>query len=371
MKCRGDRAYLILEDGTILEGCAFGAKTHAVGEVVFTTTMYGYPEALTDPSYKGQILVMTHPMVGNYGVPDPNIRDPKSGLPLHYESDGIKVEAFVIARLTRPNHWASVKDLDQWLKEENVPGIYGIDTRMLVKKIREEGVKMGIVYNGEDLDEAIEILRKSPRYDEVDYVSEVKPKQALEHGEGPEVVLLDCGVKYGIVRELVARGFKVIRVPCGTKADRYLSEAKGVVLANGPGNPEVVMNRHNVDQFIMSALEYKLPILAICLGHQMLNMTLGAKVYKMKYGHRGVNKPVKEIGGEKCYIVSENHGFAVDIDTINREILEPWFINPDDGTLEGVRAKDPPVFSTQFHPESSPGPNDTKWIFDQFAKVIA
>ena len=361
---------MIFDDGTIVEGCSFGAKVNAVGEVVFTTTMYGYPEALTDPSYKGQILIMTHPMVGNYGVPDPRLVDPKSGLPLHYESDGIKVEGFVISRLTVPNHWASIMDLDEWMRREGVPGIYGVDTRMLVKKLREEGVKMGMIYNGTDLEEAFEILSKSPRYDEVDYVSYVKPKEVIEHGSGKPLALLDCGVKYGIVRELAARGFRVMRVPCGRGAEKYLSEVEGVVLANGPGNPEIVMKRHNVDAFIKIAFEYKLPILAICLGHQILNMTFGAKAYKMRYGHRGVNKPVKEVNGDRCFIVSENHGFAIDAKTINTELFEPWFFNPDDKTLEGVKGKELPIFSTQFHPESSPGPNDTKWIFDAFAKAV-
>ena len=367
MKCKGDKAYLVLEDMTILEGCSFGAPGTRVGEVVFTTTMYGYPEALTDPSYKGQILVMTHPMVGNYGVPDPRIRDPKSGLPLHYESDGIKVEGFVIARLTSPSHWASVKSLDEWMREEGVPGIHGVDTRMLVKKIRDRGVMMGAITTG-DVEEAIKALERSPRYDEVDYVSEVKPSKTLEHGEGPPVALLDCGVKYGIVRELVARGLKVVRVPCGSD-ERALQEVKGVVLANGPGNPNVVMSRYNVGSFIEAAYEYGLPILAICLGHQMLNMTFGAEVYKMKYGHRGVNKPAKSTDG-KCYIVSENHGYAVRPNTIDFTKFKHWFFNPDDKTLEGIIGKERPVYSVQFHPESSPGPHDTSWIFDKFAKEV-
>ncbi len=334
---------------------------------MFTTTMYGYPEALTDPSYKGQILIMTHPMVGNYGVPDPNIRDPASGLPLHYESDGIKVEGFVIARLTKPSHWASVMSLDEWLKREGVPGIYGVDTRMLVKKIREEGVMMGVITTKDDIEEALSLLERSPRYDEVDYVEVVKPKGVVTHGEGKKVVLLDCGAKYGIVRELVARGVRVVRVPCGESYD--LSDAAGVVLANGPGNPNIVMKKYGVDRFIDAAYEYGLPILAICLGHQMLNMTFGARAYKMKYGHRGVNKPVKSKEG-KCYIVSENHGFAIDPNTIDFSKFEHWFFNPDDRTLEGVRGKERPIFSVQFHPESSPGPHDTRWIFDEFVRAV-
>jgi len=368
VKCRGDKAYLILEDKSIFEGCAFGARDTRVGEVVFTTTMYGYPEALTDPSYKGQILVMTHPMVGNYGVPDPSLRDPKSGLPLHYESDGIKVEGFVIARLTRPSHWASVMDLDAWLKKEGVPGIYGIDTRMLVKKIREEGVMMGVITTSEDIEEALKVLESSPRYDEVDYIQYVRPERPLEHGEGKAVALLDCGVKYGIVRELVARGLRVVRVPCGA-GDKVLSDVAGVVLANGPGNPEIVMKKYKADKFVEAAYDYGLPILAICLGHQILNMTFGARAYKMKYGHRGVNKPVKDASG-KCYVVSENHGFALKPETIDSTKFRHWFFNPDDRTLEGVIGKEKKVYSVQFHPESSPGPHDTRWIFNKFAKDV-
>nr|WP_238374090.1 glutamine-hydrolyzing carbamoyl-phosphate synthase small subunit [Ignicoccus hospitalis] len=360
----------MLEDLSIFEGCAFGARAVRVGEVVFTTTMNGYPEALTDPSYKGQILIMTHPMVGNYGVPDPNIIDPKSNLPLHYESNGIKVEGFVIARLTKPNHWASVKDLDEWFKEEGVPGIQGVDTRMLVKKIREKGVMMGAITTTGDVEDAIRALESAPRYDEVDYVSSVRPPKVMEHGSGEPVALLDCGVKYGIVRELASRGLKVIRVPCG-EGLKILDEVKGVVLANGPGNPTMAMEKYNLHKFVEAAYELGLPILAICLGHQILNMTFGGRVYKMKYGHRGVNKPVKDSEG-RCFIVSENHGYAVDPKTIDNVKFRKWFVNPDDNTLEGVISKDPkrPVFSVQFHPESSPGPHDTLWIFDKFASEV-
>ncbi len=358
---------LVLSDGSEFRGCSFGAYKKSYGEVVFTTTMYGYPEALTDPSYKGQILIITHPMVGNYGVPRKNIIHKRSHLPLHFESDGIKVEGLVVAWATKPSHWASERSLDEWLKEEGVPGIQFVDTRKLVKKLREEGVQMGAIVPADE--DGLSYLENKPKYDEVDFIEKVRPKEVKVHGEGIPVGLLDCGVKYGIVRELTDRGLKVIRIPCGENLDKYISEIKGIVLANGPGNPRIVIDRYNVDKFAKAAIEYKIPILAICLGHQILNIALGAEVYKMKYGHRGVNKPVRD-EDSKCYIVSENHGFAIRKESVNRMYVKPWFFNPDDKTLEGVRGVKYPILSVQFHPESSPGPNDTKWIFDLFKREI-
>ena len=371
MRCKyGLKARLLLEDGTLLEGCGFGASGVRTGEVVFTTSMYGYPELLTDPSYKGQILIMTHPMVGNYGVPPYSVKDPKSNLPLHFESDSIKVEGFVVAWVTEPNHWLMEKSLHEWLAEEGVPGIYGVDTRMLVRKLRSEGVMMGVIAVGEELpskEELEETLERSPRYDEQDYIPFVVPNTEVIHGEGrKEVTVLDCGIKYGIIRELVRRGLRVRRVPCTKRVD--LSNTDALLLGNGPGNPSVIESKYKVSKVIEDAIERKIPIMAICLGHQLLNITLGARVYKMKYGHRGVNKSALEVGGRCCYIVSENHGFAVDPKSVKG--LKIWFINTDDRTLEGVRSEDWRIISTQFHPESSPGPNDTKWIFDKFKKVV-
>ncbi|WP_075050623.1 glutamine-hydrolyzing carbamoyl-phosphate synthase small subunit [Ignicoccus islandicus] len=364
-----EKGYLILEDGTELEGCLFGKPQTSFGEVVFTTTMNGYPESLTDPSYKGQILVFTHPMVGNYGVPSPKIIHEPSGLPLHYESDGIKVEGFVISWLTKPNHWASVESLEKWFEREGKVGIWGIDTRMVVKKLRENGVMMGAITTDTEREAAKERLAQVPRYDQRDFVESVVPKKELVYGNGRKnVIVIDCGIKYGIIRELVERGLTVTRVPCNEDLDKFLGQASGVVFGNGPGNPTLIYEKYGFEKKIEAVIEYGLPILAICLGHQLLNMYFGSKIYKMKYGHRGVNKPVKD--GEKCFIVSENHGFAVDPKTLNRTKLEPWFFNPDDGTLEGVRSKDRKILSVQFHPESSPGPHDTRWIFDLFAKNV-
>jgi len=370
MRCRGSEpAALVLEDGTIFRGCYFGEPALKYGEVVFTTTMYGYPESLTDPSYRGQILVMTHPMVGNYGVPSKELRHEKSGLPLHYESEKIQVEGFVIAKLTKPSHWSSVATLDEWLRKEGVPGIQMVDTRKLVKKIREEGVKMAMIVPEEKIDEALGKLSSLPRYDTIDFINEVMPRDVIEHGEGTTVALIDCGAKYGIIRELTERNLRVLRIPCGTDLDKYSEEIEGVVLANGPGNPMIAFEKYGIKKIIESAVEYRFPILAICLGHQLLIMAFGAEVYKMKYGHRGVNKPVKDTNA-KCYIVSENHGYAVNLDTLNKNIFKPWFFNPDDRTLEGVISEEKKIFSTQFHPESSPGPHDTRWIFDLYAKAV-
>ncbi|UXD21428.1 carbamoyl phosphate synthase small subunit [Ignicoccus pacificus DSM 13166] len=370
MKCKGsEEAALVLEDGTVFRGCYFGEPRVSIGEIVFTTTMNGYPESLTDPSYKGQILVMTHPMVGNYGVPSKNLIHKPSGLPLHYESDSIKVEGFVISRLTKPSHWSSVMSLDEWLKRESIPGLHFVDTRMIVKKIREEGVKMGAIVPADEIESALGKISNVPRYDEVDYISQVKPKVPIAHGEGETVALIDCGVKYGIVRELTERGLRVLRIPCGEKIEKFSDEIKGVILANGPGNPKIAAERYKVTEAARAAVEYGFPILSICLGHQLLNIAFGAQVYKMKYGHRGVNKPVKDTDS-KCYIVSENHGYAIKPETVNRRMFKHWFFNPDDRTLEGVVNYEKKIFSVQFHPESSPGPHDTRWIFDMFAKAV-
>ncbi len=372
---RGLRARLLLEDGTRVEGCGFGATGTRVGEVVFTTNMVGYPEALTDPSFRGQVLVYTHPMVGNYGVPDPSIR--VHGIPAHYESDRVQVEGFIVTEETVPHHWASVKTLHEWLREENVPGMSRVDTRALVKKLREQGVMMGVlsVYpEGEEpeWEELREVLEKSPRYDEQSFVDQVSPRAPITHRpEGipvrHRVSMLDCGVKYGILRNLVSRGFEVTRFPCNTPPEKLVDGFEGVVLSNGPGNPALLEEQVEI---VKGLLEYRVPILAICLGNQLLALAHGARIFKLKYGHRGPNKPVVDVETGRCYITTQNHGYAVDIESLRGTGLRLWFINPDDKTLEGFRHERLPIVSTQFHPEASPGPWDTRWVFDLYSKVI-
>ncbi len=372
---RGLRARLLLEDGTRIEGCGFGAKGVRVGEVVFTTNMVGYPEALTDPSFRGQILVYTHPMVGNYGVPRRDIR--VHGIPVHYESNRIQVEGFIVTEETRPHHWASEKTLHEWLVEENVPGMSRVDTRALVKKLREKGVMMGVlaVYDEDEVVEweaLREKLEKSPRYDEIDYTRLVSPPKPITHTpvgvpQRFTVSMLDCGVKYGILRNLLARGFQVTRFPCSTPPEKLVDGFDGVVLSNGPGNPALLEKQIEI---VKGLLEYRVPIFAVCLGNQLLALAHGARIFKLKYGHRGPNKPVVERDSNRCYITTQNHGYAVDEKSLEGTGLRVWFYNPDDGTVEGLKSEKLPIVSTQFHPEASPGPWDTTWVFDLYARVL-
>lgn len=377
-KCRDSlNAALILEDGTVFEGCGFGYPDTKVGEVVFTTGMVGYPEALTDPSFRGQILVFTHPLIGNYGVPSKDILE--FGVPKYFESDGIHVKALVVAYNTEPSHWTSIKDLNEWLMSEGVPGISMVDTRMIVKIIRERGVMNALisVYEDEltDINELYHKLMSSPKYDDLDLVNEVMPKNVIFH-EPPEltgriytIVLVDCGVKYGIVRELLKRGFRVVRIPCNEDPMRYFNEfsASGILYSNGPGNPTLL--RETI-RYASNVLEYGVPTLGICLGHQILAMAVGAKTFKLRYGHRGQNKPCVDLEKGKCFVTSQNHGYAVDEYSITNTGFKLWFINADDKTVEGLKHVRKPVMTVQFHPEASPGPLDSEWIFGLFRRLV-
>ncbi|MET1101172.1 MAG: glutamine-hydrolyzing carbamoyl-phosphate synthase small subunit [Pyrodictiaceae archaeon] len=375
LRCPHDLcARLLLANGLGFEGCGFGAMGTAIGEAVFTTAMTGYPESLTDPSYRGQILVETHPMMGNYGVPSPSRR--YAGIPLDYESDRVQVEGFVVAELPAPSHHASVMSLDEWLRKEKVPGIYRVDTRLLVRILREHGVLMAAlaVFPCKEpvaWDELARLLRESRSYDERVLALEVSPRKPIihdpPHGVKARVSMLDCGVKYGILRRLLERGISVTRYPCDTPADELLDGYEGVILSNGPGNPSLLKKQTEVAAQVATSGK---PVLAICLGMQLLSIGLGAKAYKLPYGHRGINKPVVELGTGKCYITTHNHGYAIDPDSLEGTGLLPWFTQPDDGTLEGVKSKDGLILATQFHPEAGPGPWDTTWIFDEFLKLI-
>ncbi len=373
---RGLRSVIVLENGLVVRGCGFGAPGIRVGEIVFTTNIVGYPESLTDPSYKGQILVYTHPLVGNYGVPSRKLD--YLGIPLNYESDKIQVEAFVVAYETSPSHWASTCSLHEWLKEEGVPGVSGVDTRSLVKIIREKGVMMAVVAvypeNEEvDLDELLAKLESAPRYDDIDYASRVSPLEPVIHrvpGDGKgTLIITDCGIKYGILREILRRGYDVVRIPCHSDPVRYLEEynAVGVVVSNGPGNPVLLKD---VIENIRALIEYRTPLLGICLGHQLISLALGATTYKLKYGHRGPNKPVLDLSRHKCYITTQNHGYAINTNSLEDTGLRLWMINADDRTVEALIHEKLPVLTTQFHPEASPGPLDTTWVFDYFLKMV-
>jgi len=365
------KAYLLLEDGTIVEGKGFGAEGVKFGEVVFTTAMVGYPESLTDPSYKGQILVITYPLIGNYGVPSKEIRE--NGIPIHYESDKIQVEGYVISKLMRLSHWASEMSLNEWLKKEGIPGIEGVDTRALVKKIREKGVMMGALavgdYEKEELGKIMEKVRKLS-YDEANFVDKVTPKEIIIHEPkkaDKTVVVVDCGVKYGILREFLKRGFKVIRIPYTYDPIKAFEEfnADGIFLSNGPGNPALL---ETLVEKVKAVIEYNVPTMGICLGSQILALADGAEIYKLKYGHRGINKPVKDLKTGKAFVTTQNHGYAVKPESLNE--FKVWMINLDDKSVEGIYHPNKPIIATQFHPEASPGPLDSTWVFDLFAKLI-
>lgn len=350
-------ARLILEDGTVFNGKSFGHASSTAGEVVFNTAMTGYPESLTDPSYEGQILVTTYPILGNYGVPP---RMEKDDVSEYYESDHIHARAIVAQDYTyEHSHWQADRSLAQWLEEEKIPGIYGVDTRALTKLLREKGSMLGkIVVDGTEEPEWYD-----PNVENL--VAKTSCKEVEVHGSGDKtVVLVDCGVKHNIIRCLTKRGVKVIRVPWDYDFSQL--DYDGLFISNGPGNPDMV---DKTVEHLRKALGEDKPICGICMGNQLLSKAAGAKIYKLKYGHRSHNQPVRKVGTNTCFVTSQNHGFAVDSATLPEE-WEPLFINMNDGTNEGIRHKSKPFFSAQFHPEASSGPKDTEFLFDEFIKML-
>ena len=369
------QARLILEDGTAFEGWSFGYNADATGEVVFNTAMTGYPESLTDPSYAGQILVTTFPLIGNYGVPDTGLAE--NGLPLFMESEKIHVKGLIVADYSETfSHWNAKESLESWLKREKVPAITGIDTRRLTKKIREHGVMRGYIeVNGDGLKNE-EYLED---YGSVNWVEQVSCKEVITYS--PEtnlspltshlsplkrVVLVDCGVKTNIIRCLIKRGIEVIRVPWDYDFNEL--EFDGLFLANGPGDPEQCSKTvEHIRTFLNN--ETVRPCMGICLGNQLLARAAGAKTYKLKYGHRSHNQPVQKVGTTQCFITSQNHGYAVDDKTLPAD-WEPLFVNMNDGSNEGIRHKTHPWMSAQFHPEACSGPVDTEFLFDEFVAML-
>lgn len=351
------RATLVLEDGTCFEGESFGYDAATAGEVVFNTAMTGYPESLTDPSYRGQILVTTYPILGNYGVPP---RREKDDVSEYYESNHIHARAIVAQDYSFDHsHWQADRSLGQWLCEEKIPGIFGIDTRALTKHLREKGSMLGkIIPEG-----AADIPFYDPNRENL--VAETSCKEVEYHGDGDKtVVLVDCGVKHNIIRCLTRRGVKVVRVPWDYDFTKIPYD--GLFISNGPGNPDMA---EATVRHLRQAMEIGKPICGICMGNQLLAKAAGAKVYKLKYGHRSHNQPVRRVGTNQCFVTSQNHGFAVDSATLPDE-WEPLFVNMNDGTNEGIRHKTKPFFSAQFHPEASSGPKDTEFFFDEFISMI-
>ncbi len=349
---------LVLEDGTAFEGVSFGGDHSRAGEVVFNTAMSGYPESLTDPSYAGQILVFTYPLIGNYGVPHDTV-DPATGLLKFFESEKIHVAGVVVSDYSREySHWNAQKSLGQWLKEQDIPAIEGVDTRALTQKIREHGAMLGkLEFDGQPV-EFVDPNKEN-------LVAKVSPKEVQTYGNGKyKVVMVDTGAKFNIIRCLLKRDVTVIRVPWDY--DFTQIDYDGLMLSNGPGDPQ--MCQVTVAN-IKKAIEIGKPIFGICLGNQLLGIAAGCKTYKLPYGHRAHNHPVIRCGSTQCYITSQNHGFALDTATLGDE-WEPSFVNINDGTNEGIRHKTKPIFSTQFHPEASSGPTDTEKFFDEFVENI-
>jgi carbamoyl-phosphate synthase small subunit len=365
-------AFLLLEDGSLFFGRGFGSEVDSAGEVVFNTGMVGYPESMTDPSYSGQILCFSYPLIGNYGVPPYGLKD-KFGLPRFFESDSIKVSGIVVQEACDgPNHWASSKSLDSWMESEGVPGIEGVDTRALVTKLRESGVMMGIIGSGagpNEKERLSELLSKAQRYSSQNFVKGVSVPGPVVHGEGSEtVVILDCGTKYGIVRNLLVRGFRVVRLPYDTTYSEVLKHSPaGVVVCNGPGDPELLSD---TARCVGSLVDSGVPLLGVCLGEQVVGMSQGAETFKLKYGHRGQNKPVVDLTTGRGYVTSQNHGYALSEKSLRGTELEPWFINADDKTVEGVLHRSKPCMAVQFHPEATPGPYDTTFVFDRFTEAV-
>jgi carbamoyl-phosphate synthase small subunit len=362
----GERsAVLVLDDGTIVRGRGFGATKRVSGEVVFNTGMVGYTESITDPSYKGQILMQTYPLIGNYGV-----------YPEHFESDGPKIEGYIVRELCRePSHWSSRMSLDEWLVKSGVPGIDGVDTRALTKKIRVHGVMRGILLtyetgNEPSLDDLLEEAKHIPDPNARDLASEVATDKPQVFGKGGELsaVVIDCGVKMSIVRSLVKRGVEVTLMPPKSSLDDILSlRVNGVLVSNGPGDPKMC---DSVIRAVRGLVEAHMPTFGICLGTQIIALALGGDTYKLKFGHRGQNHPCIDLSSGRSYITSQNHGFAVDEKSLDGTGLSVSFINANDKTVEGLTHKELPVWAVQFHPEASPGPNDTSYLFDNFVRLL-
>lgn len=350
------RAKLILEDGSVFEGKSFGYEKSAAGEVVFYTGMTGYPESLTDPSYSGQILVSTYPMIGNYGVPGD---EQDNGISRFFESNKVHITGLIISDYSFEfSHWNAEKSLAEWLKEYQVPGLYDIDTRALTKILREKGSLLGKI---EFESQPVELF--DPNLENM--VAKVSCKEVSIHGNGDHrVVLVDCGVKHNIIRCLIDRNATVIRVPWDYDFTR--EKYDGIFLTNGPGDP--AMCEITVEN-VRKILDDDKPLMGICLGNQLLARAAGADTYKLKYGHRSHNQPVILTGTDRCFITPQNHGYAVAPETLTGN-WEALFVNANDGTNEGIRHKTKPFFSTQFHPEATSGPVDTEYLFDEFMQMI-
>ena len=364
---------LILEDGTVMAGEAFGAARAVAGEVVFNTGMTGYVETLTDPSYRGQILCTTYPLGGNSGGPAPRVAGSRAR---PYESNRIQVQGLVVQTyVDRYSHHAATRSLAAWLQSEHVPAITGIDTRTLTRRLREAGTMKGwLVPDGPDLERAKrsadaidmqgEVFRSVAPTEPIRYA----PQRAGD-GVGRElsILVVDAGAKDNIIRSLIERGVAVVRAPYHAKVAELARDCDGVLIGNGPGDPKDLAPL--IEQIRMLLASYDRPIFGVCLGNQILALAAGGATYKLPYGHRGVHQPVQDLLTRRCYVTSQNHGYAVRDDSLPAD-WEPWFVNINDGTNEGIRSRVRPFSSVQFHPEASPGPEDAGFLFDDFLRMV-
>jgi len=370
----------VLEDGSIFEGIGFGYPAAVAGEVVFNTGMVGYTETLTDPSYRGQILCLTYPLIGNYGVPSMDDID-EFGLPRFFESDKIQVKGLIIHDLSiAASHWTCVKTLDEWLYEQRIPGVYNIDTRELTKKLRVNGVMAGaisssVLQEGKMANSEIDIrdlssLINNQQYGQRDFMPEVSTNIPREYGDNTKetIVLLDTGTKNSIIRNVLRIGFKVVSLPWDSSfEDVMVYEPKGVVISNGPGDPKVCKTAIKTAEQLIRA---SIPTLGICLGQQILALAAGADTYKLKFGHRGQNKPCMDLRNNRTYITSQNHGYGIDHKSLEDTGFKIWFSNTDDQTVEGIEHESKPIIAVQFHPEASPGPYDCIFVFERFKELL-
>ena len=361
-------AFLVLEDGSVFPGEAFGADAGGHGEVVFNTGMTGYQEVLTDPSYAGQLVTLTYPLVGNYGI---NQQD--------YESRHIQVSGLIVREhCDRPSHGSSRMTLHQYLESQGIPGISGVDTRAITRRLRSQGVMTGVITMESPesgiVGLAVARLAEIPKYDDIDFVRTVTTDRQyqwdqppLEPGApGPRIIVTDFGLKYNILRLLRNRGCQVIALPASTSVEDMLDlNPSGILLSPGPGDP------HLLDYLVdnVRRLVGRIPIMGICLGHQIVAQALGAETFKLKFGHRGANHPVKDLDTGRIYITAQNHGYAVNADSLPPG-LEVTHINLNDGTVEGLRHRDMPLFTIQYHSEAAPGPRDNEYLFDRFLEMV-
>ena len=392
------KAVLVLKDGTYFEGLGIGATTKVEGEIVFNSTMVGYSGIMTDPTYYGQILLMTYPLIGNIGVADPGVRD-KWNIPQYFESDYeiyapdqqpepydkhpnpklIKNKGLIVSELCKqPSHWKTKMTLDLLLKNESVPGIEGIDTRELMKKLRDDGEMVGILQVFEDNQEPdIEKLRKevtkAQNLNETNLVKEVsvtKPIVYEQKNNAPKIALIDLGTKMNIIRSLLNRNVTVLRVPFDFSIDQILDyKPDGVVISNGPGDPHHAGLKNTIET-IQAIVAKDIPLLGICFGNQVFSLAMGAELYRMKCGHRSPNQTAMDLETKHCYATIQNHGYAIKKDSLDKTDLQLWFQNVNDNTFEGVKHKTARAVSVEFHPELQPAPIDAKFVYDQFVNLL-